>query len=317
MLKWRTRYKSPHCKVSTPLKVPLTRRRHGRGRLPCEKYEAIPEHEAEDNTVAESSHFRPNSRPSQCKSQVQPSSATGVWSKSPSSSAKMTLDHPGRQVRPIPLEAGLTVKPSENLSDSSDHDETCDSSTSSSLPSSEIFRHNADFSSEDASDTPVAVRQHQVKNSTLLGDSHAESINRHQPPNVSTVLCAPSILVNTTNQISDHGATADQTHSVIRSGDESLKGKSLKPLFVTMATNGRVTGITLVKPAVARRSITYRKILRSKTPPDAEQNSKDVKVTFFHFDFSLSRKEFFQQARERHARLTGGCPFRLVTPKIP
>ncbi|XP_061608633.1 uncharacterized protein LOC133467605 isoform X2 [Phyllopteryx taeniolatus] len=287
-------------KADTPLRAPL-KRRHGRGRHPCQKFQALPEEEPQCDAVAGPAHVRTSGRALRCKSQFPPSS-NNIW-PIPSAGAAaaervgaVTLGHPGCQVRPSPPQTGPTGTTSENSSDSSDDDDFWDSLTSSSVPSPEIFRHDSmfDFFSEDVTATPGDVRQPRVKNSTLLGRSHVESIQRHRHPNVSTVLYAPSILVNTKGQMSDQGATADnpQTHS-----DESLKGNSRKS-------------------ALARRPLSYRKVQRFKSPFVAEQKDAsslrkkqppkvDGAATFFHFDDDSIRKEFFRQARERHAKLTG------------
>ncbi|XP_051903650.1 uncharacterized protein LOC127588825 [Hippocampus zosterae] len=256
--------------------------------------------------------------PLQCKSHFQPTSTNNVCPISPSSAAAERVDHfasgcAGCQVSPSSCQTGQTTTSVETSKDSSDDSDIWDSSTSSKILSPETFRHDSytssfDFFTEEAA-IPVllGIRHSQVKNSTLLGSSHAASIHNYQAPNVSTVLDATSILVNTNDQISDHGSTTDapQIHSVIRSADECLNRKSRKS-------------------PVPRKLVSYRKVLRFKTPLvtvqkitpmpcEKEDSKRDDKVMFFRFNSSSNRKEFFQQVRERHAELTG----LFVQPSVP
>ncbi|XP_019725190.1 uncharacterized protein LOC109515670 [Hippocampus comes] len=307
----------PRCKADTPLKVPQTRR-DARARLPCKIYEKIPEHETEGSISEGSGNVRTSSSPLQCKSHFQPTSTNSVCPISASSAAAEKVDHitsgcSGCQVSSSPRQTGQTMTPVETTKDSSDHGDIWDSSTSSTVLSPETFRHDSytslfDFFCEDAA-VPVDIRHPQLKNSTLLGSSHAANIHNYQPPNVSTVLDVTSILVNTNDQISDQGSTTDdpQIHSAIRSADECLNGKSWKS-------------------AIPRKPISYRKVLRFKTPLVAVQkitpmphekddSERDGEVMFFRFNSSSNRKEFFRQACERRARLTGCCLF--VQPSIP
>ncbi|XP_061155629.1 uncharacterized protein LOC133168224 isoform X1 [Syngnathus typhle] len=148
-----------------------------------------------------------SSRHVQFKSKFQPRSTNGIWplSSPPSAAAAAAAGeaervgrdisgHPMGQARPSPLQTGMT--PVENSSDSSDHDDMWDFSSSSSDPSPEIFRDDSDTSTFDFSGEadPLDTQRHMQRpcSSTLLSSSHAENIARHQPPNVSAILDKPS-----------------------------------------------------------------------------------------------------------------------------
>ncbi|XP_061155630.1 uncharacterized protein LOC133168224 isoform X2 [Syngnathus typhle] len=196
--------RKPRRKADTPLKAPLA---YGRGSLKSRKHQAIPEHEPLSNTVEQSDYARISSRHVQFKSKFQPRSTNGIWplSSPPSAAAAAAAGeaervgrdisgHPMGQARPSPLQTGMT--PVENSSDSSDHDDMWDFSSSSSDPSPEIFRDDSDTSTFDFSGEadPLDTQRHMQRpcSSTLLSSSHAENIARHQPPNVSAILDKPS-----------------------------------------------------------------------------------------------------------------------------
>ncbi|XP_049597928.1 uncharacterized protein [Syngnathus scovelli] len=255
--------RNPRRKADTPMKAPLA---YGRGSLKSRKHQAIPEHEPLGNTVEQSDYARISSRHVQFKSKFQPRSTNSIWPQSsppPSSAAgeaETGHDILG-QARPSPLQTGLT--PIANSSDSSDHDDIWDFTSSSSVPSPEIFRDDSDTSTFDFSGEadPLDTQQDmpQPCSSTLLSSNHAENIVRHQPPNVS------AILVNC-------------------SADKPLEGTSLKS-------------------AIAKRPISYRKAQTFKTPlvPSRPREKPNFSPPMF-FQYS-DREEFFRQVRERADRL--------------
>ncbi|XP_061659894.1 uncharacterized protein LOC133492024 isoform X2 [Syngnathoides biaculeatus] len=192
-------------RADTPFRGPL-KRGHDGGRHPHKKLKAMSMEELEDGAVAGAGHvrFQPSGDIRPITSTSGTATAAGVERV-----GHVSLGHPRCHVRPSPPQTGPTGTISENSSDSTDYDDVCDSSTSSSVPSPEVFRHDSygmpDFFSEDVPATPVD-QKHQVKNSTLRGSARVASGRRHQHASVSTVLYASP---HTNTQMSNKGAIAD------------------------------------------------------------------------------------------------------------
>ncbi|XP_061790215.1 uncharacterized protein [Nerophis lumbriciformis] len=176
-------------KRDTPVKVAFTWQHARKRRQKCKIYETLPEEPEveEDPDVKEDpdeKKFKGAGQTSAQSSQCQ-SSSTAFAQKS-------NILH--QELSPAVTPGGAITKTTASSSSSVDDDEDddCFSSYSSSVPSPEIFRH--ELYAADASHFPavgdVADLHVQVKNSTLISSSHAESILSHQSPNVSTILVA-------------------------------------------------------------------------------------------------------------------------------
>ncbi|XP_057677331.1 uncharacterized protein LOC130906750 isoform X2 [Corythoichthys intestinalis] len=277
--------------ADTPFKVPLLRR-HARGVSSFKKKEEIPEEGTEGNSSTANGHLQNSSRPSQPKPHFHPSSTKTILPITASSAEQVTWGQPACQVRSNPVQTGLTVTAADNSSDSSDDDVFCDSEASTSLSSPEIFRNDQtgmfNISLMDPNEL-VDVQKTWVRNSTLVNSDH-KSINMYQTINLSTILDTTSVMVNTNNKKSEQEPSVDDSQSC---SDKSSKGKPLKP-------------------ANARRPISYRKLATFKNDPVAKQGApkpckeqdseENGEVMFFHFD-SSSRMEFFKEYRKRYSQL--------------
>ncbi|XP_061746222.1 uncharacterized protein LOC133544973 [Nerophis ophidion] len=172
-------------KRDTPVKVAFTWQHARKRRQKCKIYETLPEEPDvdEDPDVKKDPDEKKFKWAAQTSAQSSPcqSSSTAFARKRNITQQELTLE-------------GAITKPMVSSSSSVDDDEDDDSfsSYSSSVPSPEIFRD--ELYAADTSHFPavgdVADLHVQVKNSTLISSSHAESILSHPSPNVSTILVA-------------------------------------------------------------------------------------------------------------------------------
>ncbi|XP_034540255.1 uncharacterized protein LOC117813238 isoform X2 [Notolabrus celidotus] len=270
-------------KQDTPMKLALRKRDKSRKFLPIRHHEAIPEEPVMEDmnapavrsanpslsckplhseSVSHSSSpavtSRGNTIPPVTSASVKP--GFRVSPAGPRTVQRTLLPKALRRVSPPAQDKTSSLSSSSTESDSTfssdDEEEDCYSSSassSSSLPSPEIFRRESDVEPSPAAEDPLGLHTC-IKNSTLLDGSHAESIHMHQPPNLSTIMDASSILAEKKCGISpSRGPEAEA----------KLNSSSLKPGKVKAPQSLR----TKTPPELTvRRHISYKKKVWFKSP---------------------------------------------------
>ncbi|XP_061926710.1 uncharacterized protein LOC133665433 [Entelurus aequoreus] len=188
-------------KRDTPVKVAFTWQHAQKRRQKCKIYETLPEEPEveEDPDVKKDPDGKKLKVPGQTSAQ-----SSQCQSSSTAFNQKKKILH--QELSPAVTPGGAITKTMASSSSSVDDDEDddCFSSYPSSVSSPEIFRH--ELYAANASHFPavgdVADLHVQVKNSTLISSSHAESILSHQSPNVSTILVAAEKPLKTSPKLS-------------------------------------------------------------------------------------------------------------------
>ncbi|XP_028277914.1 uncharacterized protein LOC114446469 [Parambassis ranga] len=344
-------------KRDTPVKPALRRQDKNRRPLPSSHYDALPEelevkvykpttHQTAPALYKTVLHLRSSDNPS-CKSS---SPATAANDKS-----GYQISHPG-QVTPTlkafsgdqtPGKEPLAVTPSsstdpDTTSSSDDNDEDCYSSdftTSSSLPSPEIFRREIDGErlslpfEEDSLDLHL-----HIKNSTLLDVSHAESIRMYHAPNLSAIIDVSKNLPENNFDISNPSEPEPETKTKtgLLKSDKAFETQSKltkrKPIlyrkkvwfkspvvsetFRTNLTPATKLCTTEVKPDVDTPGVGVISFKEESLPLKVEikrpVTTSPEKVSFFDFVDDKERDAFFQKMRERCAKLKNAALFPLT-----
>lgn len=228
----------------------------------------------------------------------------------------------------------MVIDTSYSFSDESQVD------TSSSLPSPEIFREEryvelSTFRIDyELMDLPFAI-----KNSTLLDLSDAETILMHHPPNLSTILDAPTILaensslgIGTIKRPSDGCKTVKESIS-----DRAVKETPITPIIFKkkvwfrsplFSSRSQRESVATPKPTddkIFKQEIPHRPIkveieaVKDKESKKCKVKESEVENTGVFFEFSSVSEEdsFFRQMRERHASLKNIdlFPLNAVVPK--
>ncbi|XP_018546529.1 uncharacterized protein LOC108893157 isoform X2 [Lates calcarifer] len=145
-----------------------------------------------------------------------------------------------------------------------DDEEDCYSaSSSSSLPSPEIFRKEnyAETLTSSVKEELLGLHLH-IKNSTLLDASHAETIHMHHSPNLSTIIGASTILAERTCEISNHGGpeaeTKIQTDS-FKSDPQTVDNQAQAFKFKTPAK------LTNKRPILCKKKVSFKTPIAAET----------------------------------------------------
>ncbi|KAK7925638.1 hypothetical protein WMY93_007948 [Mugilogobius chulae] len=184
--------------------------------------------------------------------------------------------------------------------------------TSSSLPSPEVFReeqygctakkgdrdrveHGTFRLDEELTDLLLPI-----KNSTLLDLSHAETILMHQPPNLSTIMDAPTVLAEISLQ-------ENRKPSV---NDELVKDKSKRESTSSPKQKSEET-------VRAPPSSPHRDVEPDTETPNGKQNlDSDEGGVFFDFGSDAEHDSYFCRMRERCLKLKNAAVFPLTTAKL-
>nr|XP_043898652.1 uncharacterized protein LOC122779971 isoform X2 [Solea senegalensis] len=273
-------------KRDTPVKAALGGRHKHRRFLRSKHYEALPEEpELEETTVKPSSTVLTSSKPVHLTAVFHGSSPAHRRStrhtKSgnerkpghqapPAGHTSVRANHKpeafkGREISaeeepPIKEEEeqSLTVTPKSPMSSATESDTTlsfdndeedCYSSTSlssSSLPSPETFRKEHYVKEE------LLGVSLQVKNSTLLDVSHAETIQMHHNPNISSIVDASTILAEKNCENSNYRGPEVEAQ--------------IKPEPFTSANQGQVFKRKSPAITTSKRHLSFKKKVSFKCP---------------------------------------------------
>ncbi|XP_014847819.1 PREDICTED: uncharacterized protein LOC106920964 [Poecilia mexicana] len=231
-------------------------------------------------------------------------------------------------------------------SDDDDYDEADASTTISNSSSPEIFRkeRSVDIMTFPCRDELLGFHL-QVKNSTLLEDSHAENIHSHHPPNLSTIIDASLSLAEEKCEISYHKTPEDEGKMNISAShsDQAFKKETSpklserKPItfrkkvrfksldateiqnekeIKSPATSGKNTSsssrpLQKIKPnpMTSRRSVTSFKA--QPLPPAVKRPGRTCseKASFFHFVNDDETRAFLHKMKERSVKLRSAVFF--------
>ncbi|XP_026228253.1 uncharacterized protein LOC113170391 isoform X2 [Anabas testudineus] len=365
--KWRVcRETGLHQKRDTPVKPALGRREKHRRLLPSRNHEALPEEpEVEELLVPTGTTISPvwtSIKPVHCKSvlhlsrpgftenprdtAVSPATRANKKSACQVSSAC----HPPIQMAPDPeaIRGGeIVVKEDEqNLAvaqtsvtssgmesdttfSSDDDDEECYSSCCSSLPSPEIFRRENDA---ETVNTELWCLHTNMKNSTLLDVSQAQSIHMHQPPNLSAIIDASTILAEKCEIRGPEAETQIQSDSF--KSDKEKKGKTpdeltkKRPILckkvVFKSPIAEISPVQIfsradqMKPEQTARAVKNNSnddTLHLKVTLKRPGKRSPEKAKFFDFVTDNDRDLFFQMMRERCNKLRSAPLLPLTAAK--
>ncbi|XP_011481470.1 uncharacterized protein LOC101165494 isoform X2 [Oryzias latipes] len=224
------------------------------------------------------------------------------------------------------------VMETSSTSNSEEHGDSRSSSTStnlSSYPSPEIFRREVETQTFLNGEEMLGIICN-VKNSTLLDESHSKSIHTYHPPNMSTII-----------DVSTHVAEKNSESSYQKETHTENKSQEMKPAqdFVgrrPIVCRKRVSFKSPViseplkekhAPSPSGINDTIRKLSRvsERTKPDAQtpkmdeiSSKKEITVTpkrpvetektmFFDFTSNADMDALFQNMRDRSAKLR--CSF--------
>ncbi|XP_034746696.1 uncharacterized protein LOC117955977 isoform X1 [Etheostoma cragini] len=266
VLRRKSRLTLPN-KGDTPVKPALSRQNQYRRLLPIKQYEALPEEpEVEEMNVptvnptptalAYPLHTQTYFTPVHCKSVLCMRSP--AFTENPSDKAVLPAmpanGKSGYRAKPDAIRGGEIPVSEQNMTlesitsssmesdttfssdDDDDDDEGCHSTstTSSSLPSPEIFRRESyveKLTSFPIKEELLGLQSH-IKNSTLLDVSHAESIHMYHPPDLSNIIDASVVLAGKNCVINQHRGPEAVTKTHTDSGkDSSLEICNLIKLY--------------------------------------------------------------------------------------
>ncbi|XP_042355715.1 uncharacterized protein LOC121952906 isoform X2 [Plectropomus leopardus] len=381
-------------KEDTPVKPALSRRGKYRRLLPTKHYEAFSEEPEVDETnvlsVKPTNIVLKSIKPAHFKSVSHLSNPASSENKSKAVLSAMQADkksghqlsppsHPTTQMTPKPeafkggkmpdkgQEQNLTLTLESISSSSMESDTTfslggdgdeedCDfvSTTSSSLPSPEIYRRE---SSETFSRKEELLDLHvHIKNSTLLDVSHAQTIDMHNPPNLSNIINTSTIPPEKNCDIkrTNRGAEAGtKIHTDSSKSEEVFKWKTpskltnRRPILfkkkvwfkspiaaqTSEAKHTPATKFTIhnTSEPVHMPSLTEQTNPTADTSRKTEINSKEElrlvvtlrrpvksspeKPKFFDFIDDSDREAFFKRMRERCVELRNVPLFPLTAPE--
>ncbi|XP_043996301.1 myb-like protein V isoform X1 [Gambusia affinis] len=234
--------------------------------------------------------------------------------------------------------------------DDNDYDDADASTTISSSSSPEIFRKEMSVNVMTFPSKDELLDFHlQVKNSTLLEDSHAENIHAHHPPNLSTIIDASTSLAEEKFEISYHKTPEDEGQMNISAStsDQAFKKETSpklsekKPItfrkkvrfksldateiqnekeIKSPATSGKNTSspsrpLQKIKPhpMTSRRSVTSFKDQPLLLAIKRSGTAGSEKASFFQFVNDNERRTIFQKMKERSVKLRSAVFFPFKT----
>ncbi|XP_056253641.1 uncharacterized protein LOC130182614 isoform X1 [Seriola aureovittata] len=340
----------------TPAKPALSRRYKHRRPLPNKHYATLPEEpEVEEMipTVKPRSPVRTSTKP-ECKSVLHltspaytenprhiaisaatPADKKSGYQVSPAwhQTVQMTPDPKAFKGCEMPVEyeeQNLAVTPKSITSSSMETDTTFNfdddeedcyssaSSSSSSLPSPEIFRKENYVQTLAFSMKEELLGLHlNIKNSTLLDVSHAETIHMHHPPDLSTIIGASTTLAEKNCNISKHRGPEAET---------SVQTDSFQPDNQAQAFNCKTTAKSGKPPScllqiTSKRPILCKKKVSFKTPIIAEtfevKHSRETKLTAHNASESVGTSTLAEQMKpDAETSRAGEIHFKDVTQHL-
>ncbi|XP_034746697.1 uncharacterized protein LOC117955977 isoform X2 [Etheostoma cragini] len=368
VLRRKSRLTLPN-KGDTPVKPALSRQNQYRRLLPIKQYEALPEEpEVEEMNVptvnptptalAYPLHTQTYFTPVHCKSVLCMRSP--AFTENPSDKAVLPAmpanGKSGYRAKPDAIRGGEIPVSEQNMTlesitsssmesdttfssdDDDDDDEGCHSTstTSSSLPSPEIFRRESyveKLTSFPIKEELLGLQSH-IKNSTLLDVSHAESIHMYHPPDLSNIIDASVVLAGKNCVINQHRGpeAVTKTHT---DSEKPFKSKTppkltnrrpllykkkvcfKSPIIAENFKAKHTPGTKLTGPAEQIQSDTFRagEIHSKKEASQLTVQSSLGKAKIFDFIDNSHRDAFFKRMRDRCVKLESAPLFPLTAPK--
>ncbi|XP_023131514.1 uncharacterized protein LOC111572185 [Amphiprion ocellaris] len=359
-------------KRDTPVKPALSRRNAIRRFLPSKHYEALPEESGVDDmnspTVKPSNPAWVDVLPVHSKSAMRLSIPAftrnlkrNVFSPAVSATKSSQVSQSGQPHIQVTVstdalkddemqsredeERSVTsssMEPDTTFSSDDEDEDLYSFGSSSSLPSPEIFRNETHVETPTLkiNKKPPGLHLH-IKNSTLLDESHAKSINMHCSPNLSTIIDTSTILAEQNNEIREPEPEAKPQTDLFKSDNTARKTPtkltSRRPILCkkkvwfkspVIAETKHVPASRLTlhntsepfqTPSPRVRIKHYAEASRSKERSYNKQTAmlkrSPEKPKFFDFLSDSDRDAFFQKMSKRSDKLRSFVLFPLIAAK--